>query len=104
MWSIPIDFDHFVVHNFKNIFKEVGNDDNALKLKRIHLVDEFDGWYYRNGTPLSSSIPAYYTQPWMVMALESKLIIWIYIEQMSDSTHKLTDKIPDWQWWEILNF
>ena len=37
------------------IFKEIGNGKDK--------EDEFDGWYYRNGTPLSSSIPAYFVKP-----------------------------------------
>ena len=37
------------------ILKEIGNGKDK--------EDEFDGWYYRNGTPLSSSIPAYFVKP-----------------------------------------
>ena len=39
--------------------KEKNDNDGNGKDKE----DEFDGWYYRNGTPLSSSIPAYFVKP-----------------------------------------
>jgi len=44
------------IPNFGNWFsEEIGNGKDK--------EDEFDGWYYRNGTPLSSSIPAYFVKP-----------------------------------------
>jgi hypothetical protein len=44
------------IPNFGNWFsEEIGNEKDK--------EDEFDGWYYRNGTPLSSSIPAYFVKP-----------------------------------------